>query len=152
MPTHYQGTKQETLALDTFIKLVRAGDALNARLSPLLDKYGLTPSQFAVLEALHHLGPLCLGELARKILRTGGNLTLVARNLERDGLIRRVPAPEDRRVRRMEITAKGKSLIQKLFPEHVSALVQYMGAALTSAEQQELGRLSKKLGIQTAGK
>jgi MarR family 2-MHQ and catechol resistance regulon transcriptional repressor len=151
MPTHYKGTKQETLALDTFIKLVRAGDALNARLGPLLDQYGLTASQFAVLEALHHLGPLCLGELARKILRTGGNLTLVARNLERDGLIRRVPSPEDRRVRRMEITAKGKSLIQKVFPEHVAALVGHMGA-LTSAEQQELGRLAKKLGIQTAVK
>jgi len=150
MPTHYPGTKQETLALDTFIKLMRAGDSLNARLSPLLDQHGLTPSQFAVLEALHHLGPMCLGELARKILRTGGNLTLVARNLERDGLIRRVPSPEDRRVRRMEITNKGKSLMEKVFPEHVALLTKKMGA-LSSAEQQELGRLAKKLGIQTAG-
>lgn len=150
MPTHYRGTKQETLALDTFIKLMRAGEALNARLSPLLDKHGITPSQFGVLEALYHLGPMCLGELARKILRTGGNLTLVARNLERDGLIRRVPSPEDRRVRRMEITSKGKSLMQKAFPEHVALLTKQMGA-LTHAEQQDLGRLAKKLGIQTAG-
>jgi MarR family 2-MHQ and catechol resistance regulon transcriptional repressor len=87
-----------------------------------------------------------LGELAQKILRSGGNLTLVARNLERDGLIRRVPSPEDRRVRRMELTARGKSLIEKAFRDHVANLVRQM-RALSSAEQQELGRLSKKLGV-----
>jgi MarR family transcriptional regulator, 2-MHQ and catechol-resistance regulon repressor len=146
MPTHHKGTKQETQALNTYIKLMRAVDALNARLSPVFERHGLTYSQFGVMEALYHLGPLCLGELAQKILRSGGNLTLVARNLERDGLIRRVPSPEDRRVRRMELTARGKSLIEKAFHDHVANLVRQMGA-LTPAEQQELGRLSKKLGV-----
>jgi MarR family transcriptional regulator, 2-MHQ and catechol-resistance regulon repressor len=155
MPTHYKGTKPETQALNTYIKLMRAADALNNRLAPVFEKHGLTYSQFGVMEALYHLGPLCLGELAQKILRSGGNLTLVARNLERDGLIRRVASPEDRRVRRMELTARGKSLIERAFRDHVENLVRQM-STLSSAEQQDLGRLSKKLGvklgIQTGGK
>lgn len=150
MPTHHQGTRTETVALDAFIKLMRATDSLNTRLAPVLEKHGITISQFGVLEALYHLGPLSLSELARKLLRSGGNLTLVARNLERDGFVRRVSDPNDRRICRLELTAKGKSLARKAFADHLKNLVHQM-SALTSAEQQELGRLAKKLGIQTPG-
>src|SRR3954466_2573377 len=151
MPTHHKGTRAEVTALDAYIKLMRAADALDARLAPILEKHGLTHSQFGVMEALYHLGPLSLGELAHKILRSGGNLTMVASNLERDRLVRRVASPEDRRVKRLELTAKGKSLIQKAFREHSRDLTREMGG-LTHAEQQELGRLAKKLGIQVASK
>jgi DNA-binding MarR family transcriptional regulator len=61
--------------------------------------------------------------------------------------VRRVPSPEDKRVRRLALTPKGKSLIERAFRDHVANLVQQM-SALTAAEQDELGRLSKKLGIQ----
>lgn len=149
MPTHHRGTRAETVALDAYIKLLRGTDALQSRLVPVLEEHGLTVSQFGVLEALDHLGPLCLGELARKILRSGGNLTLVARNLERDGFVRRIPDPTDRRVCRLELTTRGKSLVRKTFAAHLRNLVAQM-SALTSAEQQELGRLMKKLGIQSA--
>jgi MarR family transcriptional regulator, 2-MHQ and catechol-resistance regulon repressor len=147
MPTHHQGTRAETSALDAYIKLMRAADAINASLVPVLEKHGLTFSQFGALEALYHLGPLCLGELARKILRSGGNLTLVARNLERDKLVRRVPSP-DRRVRRLELTPKGKSLIEKAFAEHVQSLTKRM-SVLSLEEQLTFGALAKRLGIQT---
>jgi MarR family 2-MHQ and catechol resistance regulon transcriptional repressor len=147
MPTKFKGSRSETTALNAFIKLMRAADSLNSRLMPVIEQHGLTFSQFGVLEALYHLGPLCHTELARKILRSGGNLTLVAKNLERNGWVRRVPSPEDKRVRRLALTPKGKSLIERAFRDHVANLVQQM-SALTAAEQDELGRLSKKLGIQ----
>ncbi len=149
MPTNFKGTRAETAALNTFIKLMRAADSLNSRLMPVIEQHGLTFSQFGVLEALYHLGPLCHTELAQKILRSGGNLTLVAKNLERNGWVRPVPSPDDKRVRRLALTPKGKSLIEKAFRDHVANLVRQM-SALTSAEQDELGRLAKKLGIQTA--
>lgn len=148
MPTHYQGPRAETLALDTFIKLMRASDAVNSSLMPVLEKRGLTFSQFGALEALYHLGPMCLGELAHKILRSGGNLTLVAKNLERAKLVRRIPSPEDRRVHRLELTPKGKSLIQKAFADHVRHLTARM-SVLSPEELEALGGLAKKLGIQT---
>lgn len=148
MPTKFKGSRAETTALNTFIKLMRAADSINSRLMPVIEQHGLTFSQFGVLEALYHLGPLCHTELAQKILRSGGNLTLVAKNLERNGWVRPVPSPEDKRVRRLGLTPKGKSLIERAFRDHVANLVQQM-SALTAAEQDELGRLAKKLGIQT---
>ena len=149
MPTKFKGTRTETTALNAFIKLMRGADSLNSRLMPVIEQHGLTFSQFGVLEALYHVGPLRHTELAQKILRSGGNLTLVAKNLERNGWVKPVLSPEDRRVRRLALTPKGKSLIQRAFRDHVANLVQQM-SALTAVEQDELGRLAKKLGIQNA--
>src|SRR5512135_404628 len=97
MAPHYQGSKREARALDAFVKLMRASNSVHARATHTLAGADLTPSQFAVLEVLHHLGPMTLTELARKILRTGGNLTMVAGNLARRGLVRRERLPQDRR-------------------------------------------------------
>ena len=149
MPTKFKGTRAEKTALNAFIKLMRGADSLNSRLMPVIEQHGLTFSQFGVLEALYHVGPLRHTELAQKILRSGGNLTLVAKNLERNGWVKPVLSPEDRRVRRLALTPKGKSLIQRAFRDHVANLVQQM-SALTAVEQDELGRLAKKLGIQNA--
>ncbi|MDC4228018.1 MAG: MarR family transcriptional regulator [Candidatus Manganitrophus sp.] len=144
MGTHYQGKREEVAALDTFIKLMRAADSLTARLSPILSSAGLTPGQFGALEVLLHLGPLCQSELGRKLLRTGGNITMVVDNLERRGLVRRERG-EDRRFITLHLTKEGRQLIQKIFPKHLDALVREM-RILTETEQKELGRLCKKLG------
>ena len=85
MPTHYQGTPTETQALDAYIKLSRAAESVNQRINEHLHARGLTVSQFGVLEALYHLGPLPVGQLAGKILRSSANLTLVVDNLARQG-------------------------------------------------------------------
>jgi MarR family 2-MHQ and catechol resistance regulon transcriptional repressor len=148
MPTHYQGNRREKQALDTYIKLLRGSQALNERLTPLLEDAGLSGSQFGVLEALYHLGPLCMKALAEKILRTSGNLTLVIKNLERDGLVNRKQEANDRRYFTIHLTEKGKKLIERVFPKHVQELTDAM-SALEVGEQQELARLAKKLGLGT---
>ena len=89
MPTHYHGTPDEIRALDTWIKLTRAVDSFGARLADAGTCADVTVSQFGVLEALHHLGPLRQGEISAKLLRSGGNITLVVDNLEARGLVRR---------------------------------------------------------------
>lgn len=144
MGTHYRGSREEINALDTFIKLMRVADSLTSRLSPILSSAGLTPGQFGALEVLLHLGPLCQSELGRKLLRSGGNITMVVDNLERRGLVRRERG-EDRRFITVHLTKEGRQLIQKIFPKHLDALVREM-RVLTEAEQKELGRLCKKLG------
>ena len=60
-----------------------------ARLDPLMRDADLTVGQFGTLEALLHLGPLCRRDLGRKLLRSGGNITVVVGNLARRGLVRR---------------------------------------------------------------
>ena len=151
MPSHYKGTAEEIRALDAFIKLNRSVNALQARLLPALQKdFGLTESQIAVLEALLHLGPLAQGELCRKILRSGSNVTTVVDNLERDGLVRRERDDTDRRIQVVHLTDTGRELIGEALPVHVERITRTM-ATLDADEQRELGRLCRKLGRAAAG-
>ena len=145
MPTHYQGTSEEVLALNTFIKLTRAADSLLARLAQRGALCDLTPSQFGVLESLYHLGPMCQGEVSAKILRSTGNMTLVLDNLEKRGLVRRERDTDDRRMVNISLTEAGRELITYVLPHHIAAIVEEM-SVLTPEEQATLGRVCRKLG------
>lgn len=145
MATRHQGSPFEVRALNTFIALVRATDAVTAKLAPELAKVSLTESQFGVLEALHHLGPMCQAELGRKILKTSGNMTMVIDNLEKRHLVRRERDESDRRYITVHLTPAGETLIGEFFPGHAARIAALMGA-LTSDEQDDLRRLCRKLG------
>ena len=145
MGSHHRGPPRETAALDAYIKLMRAAESVTARAHVVLPP-DLTFSQFAALEALHHLGPLYLSELATKLLKTGGNLTLVVVNLERCGYVRRERNADDRRYVRVSLTPKGRKFIAALFPK-VAASITAQFAPLTAAEQTALGGLCRKLGL-----
>ena len=145
MPTHHSGTVEEERVLNTFIKLTRAVDAYMARVAnhhPLGD---LTLSQFGVLEAVYHLGPMSQKDIGKKILKSGGNMTLVIDNLVKRGLVERNQAEYDRRVMLISLTPAGRALIAEVFPRQLEALVEEM-RVLTPAEQDELARLCRKLG------
>lgn len=145
MPTHYQGTRAEKLALDTYIKLTRATESFMTRLYPGGRYHDLTPSQFGTLEALYHLGPMCQSEIGAKLLKSAGNMTLVIANLEKRGLVKREQDTEDRRQFRVRLTKKGTALMDEIFPQHVADLLAQFDA-LTAEEQAQLGGLLKKLG------
>lgn len=147
MSTHYQGTSEERQALDLYIKLSRAAESVNQRVNRHLQDVHLTVSQFGVLEALYHLGPLTPGQLCEKILRSTGNLTLVIDNLEKRQLVMRTQNPEDRRSTIVELTAAGKALIEEIFPQHVATVVQEV-AVLTPEEQSQFAALCRKVGLQ----
>jgi MarR family 2-MHQ and catechol resistance regulon transcriptional repressor len=145
MPTHYTGSSAETRTLDTFIKLTRCTNSLLARLAERNSIGELTYSQFAVLEALYHIGPMSAGEVSQKILKSGGNLTLVIDNLERDGLVRRERDGKDRRVIHVHLTEAGQRKVEAVLPGHVAALVDEF-KVLSAGEQRTLGELCRKLG------
>lgn len=145
MATHFAGDPREARALDAYIKLSRASGTIDGLLATNLARLGLTGGQLGVLEALMHLGALSQGELGRKLLRSGGNVTTVIDNLERRGLVARTRNRADRRVVTVDLTKAGRRLIEKVFPVHARAVAQAM-ETLTAAEQEELGRLCRKLG------
>ncbi len=147
MSTRFKGTEKQMLALDTYIKLTRASDSIHARLNNAVSMQSLTISQFGVLEALMHLGPLCQNELGSKILKSNSNMTTVIDNLEKRGLVKRQRSREDRRMIEVFLTPTGKNLIESLFPHHVAA-IQEQFSVLTAQEQVELGNLLRKLGRQ----
>lgn len=147
MPTRYRGSEGEVRALNALITLVRAAEAVGVTLHRDLVDKGLTSSQFGVLEALFHLGPLNQKNLAAKILKSTGNITMVIDNLEKRGLVKRTRDEKDRRHYSVGITRKGSGLITSFFPRHVARIVEEM-SVLSGAEQEELGRLCKKVGLQ----
>ena len=148
MGTHYQGTKAETDALNAYIKLMRAAESVTARAHSLLPKE-ITLSQFGVLETLLHRGPLCQTELAGKLLKSGGNITLIVDNLEKAGLVTRERDKEDRRFITVSLTPKGRTFITDLFPKVAASIAREFGA-LSPAEQFTLGWLCKKIGTPAA--
>ncbi|UPT74181.1 MAG: MarR family transcriptional regulator [Elusimicrobiota bacterium] len=151
MATRYDGTKAEVSALNAFIALQRAADSVEAATQAEIARSGLTQSRFGVLEALLHLGPLTPKELAGKLLRSKGNLTLVIENLEREGLTSREPSKEDGRSFTVNLTAKGRKRIASMFPKHAKLITSAL-SSLSSSEQEDLRRLCRKLGkAQTKG-
>jgi MarR family transcriptional regulator, 2-MHQ and catechol-resistance regulon repressor len=149
MPTRYRGREEEVRALNAFINLVRASEAVLGTLQRGLAAKRLTNSQFGVLEALFHLGPLCQGELAAKLLRSGASTTSVVEGLEKRGLLVRQRTEEDKRFVRVALTGKGRRLVQETFPAHAEAVTRLFGV-LTDAEQGELRRVCRKLGLGAA--
>ncbi len=142
--TEYKSSKEQVLALNTFIKLVRCTNTVSANVHDhLLGK--LTVSQFGILEALYHLGPMAQKELAEKILKSAGNITTIINNLERIDLVVRGVNENDKRYCTVQLTKKGGNMIRKIFPLHADIIVKRM-ARLSESEQQILGRLLKKLG------
>jgi len=132
-------------ALGAYVKLLRASESVHGEAMRSLAQEDLTPSQFGVLEALYHVGPMCLSVLANKILKTSGNLTMVIGNLEKRGLVTRQQSTHDRRFVSATITEKGKKLITRIFPDHASRITGLM-SRLSPREQEVLAKLCRKLG------
>ncbi len=151
MGTHFQGRPEEVLALDTYIKLSRAADAVNHQINAHLSDFDLTVSQFGVLEALYHLGPMQVGQVGEKILKSSGNMTLVVDNLVKRGLLTRQRRDDDRRCIDLHLTKNGRSLIESIMPRHVGQVVKALNA-LNQEEQTQLGRLCRQLGLAQASK
>ncbi|MBP8947468.1 MAG: MarR family transcriptional regulator [Candidatus Promineofilum sp.] len=146
MATHYPGNAAERRALDAYIKLSRAAEAVSNRVNDHLHARGLTVSQFGVLEALYYRGPMPVGQLAEKILRSSANLTLVVDNLAKRGLVARERRPDDRRSIEVSLTDDGRALIAGLMPGHVDGVVAAF-ALLTAEEQTVLAALCRRLGL-----
>jgi MarR family 2-MHQ and catechol resistance regulon transcriptional repressor len=145
MPGKFKGTPAQERALSTYVKLERAASTAFAYARIGLEEEGLTLSQFAVLEALYHVGSQCLGDLARRILTSSGNLTLVIDNLQKRGLVKREQQGNDKRFVLASITPAGEKLIARIFPEHARRITEVM-SRLKAHEQEELGVLCRKLG------
>lgn len=113
----------DALSLRLFIDLYRANTTLQRKLSNNLSSSGITLSQFAVLEALYNKGNLCVGDIKDTILTTNGNITVVIANLEKEGYIIRERDKDDGRKFIIIITEKGKKLVEKLFPNQKSTII-----------------------------
>lgn len=136
---------QESQILKLYTRLMRATNAVTEKLHRHLLDHKLSISQFGVIEALYHLGPLCQKDIGDKILKTSGNITLVIDNLEKRKLVKREKDPDDRRRMTVRLTASGHELIEKIFPDH-SKIAHKVFSVLEPKELLSLSVLLKKLG------
>ncbi len=146
MGTHYAGTTSEKNTLNAFIKLMRATESMNNRLNRHLAEANLTLSQFGTLEVLHHLGQLNQRAIGEKLLKSGGNITIVIDNLEKCGHVKRKTDPDDRRAVLIHLTPKGKEFIKNFFPKHLEKIKEEF-SVLSEEEKKTLADLCKKLGL-----
>jgi MarR family 2-MHQ and catechol resistance regulon transcriptional repressor len=145
MKTTKQYGKKVDLALSMWVKLTRAHDTFSHLTAADIRSFGLTPAQFGVIECLGHLDTMLIGDLTKKHLVSGGNMTVVVDNLEKDGLVERSVNVEDHRAFYVKLTPKGKRLFDKIFSKHAQFIVK-LASVLSESEQAELGLLLKKLG------
>lgn len=146
MGTNYSGSSSDVNTLNAFIKLMRASESINMRLNRHLSDVNLTVSQFGTLEVLHHLGPLNQRSIGDKLLKSGGNITMVIDNLEKQGYVVRKKDPSDRRAILIHLTAEGKKFISQFFPKHLDRIKEEF-SVLSEEEKQTLADICKKLGL-----
>jgi len=144
-PAERDWTEEQGAALRLWITLARCHATYAKAIAAKVQDYGLTTPQFGTLEALYHLGPLSLGDLAEKLLVTGGNVTYVMDRLEDQGLVYRYRCPEDRRVIHAKLTPEGRDLVAEVFPGHTS-YVEHLSRHLSTEDQEMLSNLLRQLG------
>ena len=141
--------EDQELALKLFVVLSRARTAVSRITEADIARHGLSAGEFAILEALHHKGPLLLGEVQRKILVSSGGVTYLVDRLEQQGLVERRDCASDRRARYAALTDKGEQLMERIFPEHAEA-VRRATQGLGMEEKRQAIELLRKLGRSAA--
>jgi MarR family 2-MHQ and catechol resistance regulon transcriptional repressor len=111
----------------------------------------LCSSDFAVLEALLHKGPLPVNEIGKKVMLTSGSITVAVDRLEAKGLVERRAHSTDRRAKIVHLTKEGVRLIARAYADHAADLERLASASLTRAERKTLIVLLKKIGYEAAG-
>src|SRR6202171_3132494 len=142
---------QDTSGVHVWLVVMKAFHALRsvAEESLNLSRSALGNSDFRVLEVLLHKGPLPVNTIGPKVWLTPGSISVAVDRLVKKGLVSRKDHPDDRRVRRVELTRKGRALITRGFGEHAAAMEDVAGV-LSKNERLTLLRLLKKLGKHAA--
>lgn len=137
--------KRERLDGALVIALSRSYEIAHRESRRLVAEYGLTFTQFEVMEALLHKGPLTVNGIIEAVLSTGGNITVVVRNLEKRGYATRLANPEDGRSFIVELTDEGRTVIEEVFPRHMRLLDKAL-AALSDDDIETIVGLLHKVG------
>ncbi|WP_170006782.1 MarR family winged helix-turn-helix transcriptional regulator [Bacillus fonticola] len=142
---------QETSAsLKLFVVLSRAYKSINEYVNTYIQKEGLNPTEFAVLELLYHKGDQALQQIGGKILIASGSITYVVDKLEKKGLVKRIACPKDRRVTYGQITQEGRALLDEFFPKHEARIHEVL-SSLSNEEKEQAIHWMKRIGKE-AGK
>ena len=140
---------QDSSGVHVWLVLMKAFQALFPHAAGSIKRTELGDSDFRVLEVLLNKGPLPVNTIGPKVWLTPGSISVAVDRLVKKGLVSRKDHPDARRVRRVELTAKGRALITRGFREHAAAMETAV-SVLSKTERLTLLRLLKKLGKHAA--
>ena len=135
-----------------FLVLWKAARAVETYAENSITELEMCGSDFGVLEALLHKGPLPINEIGKKVLLTSGSITVAVDRLESKGLVERRASGTDRRARIVHLTKAGRELITRVYADHASDMERLAAASLNRAERETLIRLLKKIGYEAAAR
>jgi len=139
--------RQDAGHVHAWLVLGKALNAMTKFTAAGLQESGLGDSDFRVLEALLHKGPLPVNVIGPKVFLTPGSISTAVDRLLGKGLVTREENPDDRRIRLVALTESGKALILPIYRKHVEDIRQVF-ADFTPSDIRQLERLMKQAGRQ----
>jgi MarR family 2-MHQ and catechol resistance regulon transcriptional repressor len=133
-------------AAKLWLVLARASSAIGNYVERSLGQQGFCLTDFMVLEALLHKGPLTISAIGEKVLLASASMTSAIDRLEERGLVHRSLSPEDRRVRLVALTCAGRAFISPIFEKHATDL-EAISSGFSQQERQVLCTALKKIGF-----
>jgi MarR family transcriptional regulator, 2-MHQ and catechol-resistance regulon repressor len=137
--------------IHVWLVLMKAFHSMAAAGARDLRGTGLGDSDFRVLEVLLHKGPLPVNTIGPKVFLTAGSISTAVERLYARGLVSRIDSKTDRRVRVVDLTSKGRRLINRIFAAHAKNMEEVAGV-LTDTERAQLVEALKKLGKNAAAR
>ncbi len=152
MSTRKEQSLKGGSGVHVFLVLWKAARAVETYAENSIVELEMCGSDFAVLEALLHKGPLPINEIGKKVLLTSGSITVAVDRLESKGLVERRASGNDRRARIVHLTKDGRELITRVYADHASDMERLAAASLNRTERETLIRLLKKIGYEAAAR
>src|SRR5256886_6738182 len=118
-----------------FLVLWKAARAVEAYAEKSVSQLEMCGSDFSMLEALLHKGPLPVNEIGKKVLLTSGSITVAVDRLETKGLVERRAHGSDRRARIVHLTKAGRKVIKRAYADHAADMERLSSSSLTRAER-----------------
>jgi len=140
--------KRPPEALHTWLIMLKAWQSMSRYLLPTFLAEGLGESDFRVLEVLLHKGPMPVNAIGPKVYLNPGSVSVAVDRLYKKGFVSRVECSEDRRVRNVSLTEKGRQTFVPLFRRH-TALIKRAFQDVSPEELQQLEEALKKIGKRT---
>ena len=128
-------------------RVIRLAHLYDKEMAGVSRSFGLKPGWLDVLSALRRVGPpyrMSASELARSVLLSSGGMTLRVDRMEEDGLLRRHPDPSDRRGVLVELSPRGRRVIDRAIDAHLALYEELVSGALTKADQRSFVELLRK--------
>lgn len=132
------------LSMRIWIQLLRSFNKIRAKELKYIQEFDLTMMQFQVLEVLYHRGELNIGAITNLAMSTPGNITVVVKNLKKEGFILSTKDKNDKRTSILTISDKGKKVIEELFPNHAKNFEEYF-EVFSKDEKETMYSLLRKL-------